>query len=140
MTQASPANVGGSAISFEQFEHLCKEMATRLSDGSPNPSFSFAPYTPGVKEQGGDKKWSPEEPVSDPETLKVNLRTMMASSGLEVHELMEMVKGVSPTTVAAPPVPRDAPKMPSAPQTQAVETPLSETHFPLWDPLLHLLK
>ena len=44
---------------------------------------------------------------------------MMASSGLEVNELMEMAKGVSPTTVAAPQVPLDAPKIPLAPRTQA---------------------
>ena len=83
-TQVLPANVGGSTISFEQFDRLCKEMAIRLSDGSPNPSFSFAPFTPGAKEQGGYKNQSPEGPVSDPETLKVNLMTMMASSGLGV--------------------------------------------------------
>ena len=118
-TQVLPANVGGSTISPEQFERLYKEMAIRFSDGSPNTSFSFAPFTPGAKEQGGYKKPSPEGPVSDPETLKVYLRTLMASSGLKVDELMEVVKEVSPTTVAAPPVPRDAPKMPSAPQTQA---------------------
>ena len=41
-----------------QFEHFCKEIATRLSDGPPNPPLSIAPYTPGAKEQGGDKKWS----------------------------------------------------------------------------------
>ena len=118
-TQVVPVNVGESTISPEQFARLYKEMAIRFSDGSPNTSFSFAPFTPGAKEQGGYKKPSPEGPVSDPETLKVNLRTLMASSGLKVDELMEVVKEVSPTTVAAPPVPRDAAKMPSAPPTQA---------------------
>ena len=43
----------------------------------------------------------------------------MASSGLKADELMEVVKEVSPTTVAAPPVPQGAPKMPPAPQTHA---------------------
>ena len=105
----------------EQFEHFCKEIATRLGDGPPNPPLSIAPYTPGAKEQGRDKKWSPEEPVSYQETLKVNLQAMMASSGLEVNELMEMAKGVSPTTVAAPQVPLDAPKIPLAPRTQAAQ-------------------
>ena len=138
--QVVPANVGDSTLSPEQFARYFKEMARRFNEDSPIPSTSFAPFTPGAKERGGHKKPSPEEPIGDPEALKVYLRTLMASSGLKIDELREVVKDISPTTVAAPPVPRDAPKMPSAPQTQAVENPLSETHFPLWDPLLHLLK
>ena len=94
-------------------------MAIRFSDGSPNPSISFAPFTPGAKDQGGHKKPSPEEPIGDPEALKVYLRTLMASSGLGIDDLREVVKEISPTTVAAPPVPRDAPEMSSAPPPQA---------------------
>ena len=118
-TQVVPANVGESTISPEQFARFYKEMAMRFSEGSPNPSISFAPFTPGAKEQGGYKKPSPEGPVSDPEALKVYLRTLMASSGIEIDELREVAKEVSPATVAAPPVPQGAPKMPPAPQTQA---------------------
>ena len=117
--QVVPANVGESTLSPEQFARF-REMAMRFSEGSPNPSISFAPFTPGAKEQGVHKKTSPEEPVHDPEALKVYLRTLLASSGLKNDELREVVKEFSPTTVAAPPVPRDVPKMPSAPPPQAV--------------------
>ena len=120
--QVVPANVGESTLSPEQFARF-KEMAMRFSEGSPNPFINFVPFTPDVKEQGVHKKPSPEEPVRDPEALKVYLRTLMASSGLKVDELMEVVKEVSPTTVAAPPVPRDVPEMPSAPPSQAAFFP-----------------
>ena len=103
--QVVPANVGESTLSPEQFARF-REMAMRFSEGSPNPSISFAPFTPGAKEQGVHKKPSPEEPVRDPEALKVYLRTLLASSGLKIDELREVVKEISPTTVAAPPVPR----------------------------------
>ena len=118
--QVVPANVGESTLSPEQFARF-KEMAMRFSEGSPNPFINFAPFiTPDVKEQGVHKKPSPEEPVRDPEALKVYLRTLLASSGIKIEELKEVVKEISPTTVAAPPVPRDAPEMPPAPPSQAV--------------------
>ena len=60
--QVVPANVGESTLSPEQFARFYKEMAMRFSEGSPNPSISFAPFTSGAKEQGGHKKPSPEEP------------------------------------------------------------------------------
>ena len=47
----------------------------------------------------------------------------MVSSGLKIDELKEVVKEISPTTVAAPPVPRDAPNMPPAPPSQAGYVP-----------------
>jgi len=125
-TQVVPVNVGESTLSHEQFARFYEEMARRCSEGSPNPSISFAPFTPGAKEHGGHKKPSPEEPVSDPEALKVYLKTLMASSGIGIGELREVVKEISPTTVAAPPAPRDAPEMPSAPPPQAAYDP----HFP----------
>ena len=118
--QVVPANVGESTLSPEQFARYFKEMARHFSEDSPNPSISFAPFTPGAKEQGGHKKPSPEEPAHDPEALKVYLRTLLATSELKIDELREVVKEISPTTVAAPPVPRDAPNMPSAPPSQAV--------------------
>ena len=78
---------------------------------------------PFAKEQGVHKKPSPEEPVRDPEALKVYLRTLMASSGLGIDDLKEVVKEISPTTVAAPPAPRDPPKKPPPPPSQAVIHP-----------------
>ena len=117
--QVVPANVGDRTLSPEQFARYFKEMAMHFGEDSPNPSISFAPFTPGAKEQGGHKKPSPEEPVSNPEALKVYLETLLASSGIKIDELKEVVKEISPTTVAAPPVPRDAPERPSAPPSQA---------------------
>ena len=75
--QVVPANVGESTLSPEQFARF-KEMAMRFSEGSPNPFINFVPFTPDVKEQGVHKKPSPEEPVRDPEALKVYLRTLLA--------------------------------------------------------------
>ena len=117
--QVVPANVGDSTLSPEQFARYFKEMARRFNEDSPIPSTSFAPFTPGAKERGGHKKPSPEEPIGDPEALKVYLRTLMASSGLGIDDLREVVKEISPTTVAAPPAPRDPPKMPPPPPAQA---------------------
>ena len=128
--QVVPANVGESTLSPEQFARFYKEMlAMRFSEVSPDTSISFAPFTPGAKEQGVHKKTSPEEPVHDPEALKVYLRTLLASSGLKNDELREVVKEISPTTVAAPPVPRDVPKMPSAPPPQAAHTPTPDSQL-----------
>ena len=117
-TPALFAGVGGSTISAEQYKHFCETIVTRLNDGFPKPPFSIAPPTPGAEEQGGDRKWPPEKPVSRPESLKVNLQAIMASSGLKFDELVEIVKGVSPTTVAATQVPLDAPEVPPAPPTR----------------------
>ena len=120
--QVVPANVGDSTLSPEQFARYFKEMARRFGEDSPNPSISFVPFTPGAREQGGHKKPIPEGPVSDPEARKVYLRTLLASSGLGIDDLREVVKEISPTTVAAPPAPRDPPKMPPPPPHQAVES------------------
>ena len=117
--QVVPANVGDRTLSPEQFARYFKEMAMHFGEDSPNTSISFAPFTPGAREQSGHKKPIPEGPVSDPEARKVYLRTLLASSGIKIEELKEVVKEISPTTVAAPPVPRDAPERPSAPPSQA---------------------
>ena len=45
-TQVVPANVGESTLSHEQFARFYAEMAMRCNEGSPNPSISFAPFTP----------------------------------------------------------------------------------------------
>ena len=117
-TPALLASVGGSTISVEQYKHFCETVATYLNGSLPKPPFSIASPTPGAEEQEGDRKWPPEKPVSRPESLKVNLQAIMASSGFDVDELMEIAKGVSPTTAAATQAPLDAPEVPPAPPTR----------------------
>ena len=51
----------------------------------------------------------------------------MVSSGLKIDELREVVNGISPTTVAAPPVPRDAPKVPPPPPPRPGNSDIGES-------------
>ena len=49
----------------------------------------------------------------------MDLRAALVSSGLEIDELMEVVKGLSPTAVAATQASPEAPGSPPAPLTRS---------------------